>query len=194
MDQKSDPDSMKSVIDKMAEAGHGDMIAIGDLVDEMGQGAFGAMMLVPALIAVTPASGIPGLTTTCGLIIALAAAQRVLRREALWLPGFLRNRSIARTKVEKGHQWLATPAGWIDKLTGKRLSFLVKPPFDIVPSMICLATGLIMPILEFIPFSGSVAAGAVALFALAFVTEDGVLAVLATALVGLVVYIVWTAL
>lgn len=194
MSEKDDLDSLEAVIDTMVEAGDDDDVCVGDLVDEVGDEAFGPLMLVPALIAITPASGIPGLTATCGMIIALVAVQLVFRRESLWLPGFLRRRSIARSKLEKGREWLAKPARLIDRLTGKRLTFLVEPPFNIVPATICLGIGLIMPLLEFIPFSGSVAAGAVALFALAFVTEDGILAVLGTALVATVGYLVWATL
>lgn len=193
MSDKSEPDSMESVVEKMAEAGDGESIGVGDMIDEIGGGAFGPLMLVPALIAVTPASGVPGVTATCGLIIALVAIQLVFRRKTLWLPGFLRNRSIDRSKVEKAREWLAGPARLIDRVTAKRLSFLVRPPFDILPALICLAAGLIMPLLEFIPFSGSVAAGAVALFALAFVTEDGLLALLATMVVTAAVYFAWGA-
>lgn len=187
-------DSMEAIIDKMAEAGSDDTVRVGDVVDEIGDDAFGPLMLVPALVAVTPASGVPGLTATCGLIIVLVSAQLVFRRKSLWLPDFLRNRSMARSKLDKGRDWLVKPARLIDRLTGKRLSFLVTPPLDIIPALICLCIGLVMPLLEFVPFSGSFAAGAVALYALALVTEDGVPAILATALLGGLAYVVATAL
>ena len=86
MHEERNLDSMEAVVDIMADAGTDERVCVGDLVDEIDGNAFGPLMLVPALIAVTPASGIPGLTATCGLIIALIAVQIVLRRKALWLP------------------------------------------------------------------------------------------------------------
>ncbi len=193
MSGNQDLDSMEAVLDVMAGAGQDRKVYVGDMVDEIGGNAFGPLMLIPALVAVTPASGIPGLTATCGLIIALVAAQLVFRRKSLWLPGFLRNRSIERSKLETGRDWLSKPARFIDRITAKRLSFLVNPPFDVVPAFICLAIGLVMPFMEFIPFSGSIAAGAVGLFALSLVTEDGILALFGTVLVGGLVYLLVTA-
>lgn len=193
MPDDNDLDTMEAVLDTIADAGDGRRVSVEDIVNEIGDDAFGPLMLIPALVAVTPASGIPGLTATCGLIIALVAVQMVIARKALWLPGFLLRRTMPRSKLDTARDWLAKPARLIDRLTGKRLSFLVKPPFSVVPATICLAAGLIMPFLELIPFSGSVMAGAVSLFALSFVTEDGILSVLATALVATAGYLAWTA-
>ncbi|MBL0934947.1 MAG: exopolysaccharide biosynthesis protein [Rhizobiaceae bacterium] len=193
MPDQHDLDSMEVVLDTIADAGDGKRVSVEDIVHEIGDDAFGPLMLIPALVAVTPASGIPGLTATCGLIIALVAFQMVIGRKALWLPGFLLRRTMPRAKLDTARDWLARPARIVDRLTGKRLSFLVKPPFSVIPATICLAAGLVMPFLELIPFSGSVMAGAVSLFALSFVTEDGILSVLATALVATAGYLAWTA-
>jgi hypothetical protein len=192
MHEERNLDSMEAVIDVMATAGADERVCVGDLVDEIDGNAFAPMMLVPALIAVTPASGIPGMTATCGLIIALIAVQIVFRRKALWLPGFLRRRSVSRARLETARDWLARPARMIDKLTGKRLSFLVKPPFNVIPALICLMIGLLMPFMEFVPFTGTMAGAAVTLFALSLTTEDGLLAVLGTVFLGLVGYLGFT--
>lgn len=193
MHEERNLDSMEAVVDVMATAGASDRVCVGDIVDEIDGNAFAPLMLAPALLAVTPASGIPGMTATCGLIIALIAAQIVLRRKMLWLPGFLRRRSVSRTRLKTARDWLTKPARLIDKVTGKRLAFLVRPPFDIGAALICMCIGLTMPFMEFVPFSGTMAGLAVSLIALALVTEDGVLAVLGTAFLGGIGYIGWTA-
>ncbi|MCO6393185.1 exopolysaccharide biosynthesis protein [Aliihoeflea aestuarii] len=185
--------SMEAVVDLMAEVGSEDRVCVGDIVDDIDGDAFAPLMLFPALLAVTPASGIPGMTATCGLIIALVAVQIVLRRKAVWLPGFLRRRSISRARLQTARDWLAKPARAIDKVTGKRLAFLVRPPFDIGAALICMCIGLTMPFMEFVPFSGTMAGIAVSLIALALVTEDGVLAVLGTGFLATVSYIGWSA-
>lgn len=191
MPQDDDLDTMEGIVDTVAKAGDGDRVAVSDVVEEIGDDAFGPLMLVPALVAVTPASGIPGLTATAGLMIVLVSAQLVMRRKALWLPAFLMDRSISRDKLATARDWLRKPARLLDKITSKRLSFLVRPPFDIFAATICMMCGMIMPFLEFIPFSGSFAAGAVALIALSFITEDGLLGVLASGLIGGLAYLIF---
>ncbi|MBS9721072.1 exopolysaccharide biosynthesis protein [Tianweitania sp. BSSL-BM11] len=191
MNDKHDLHTMKAVLKVVSDAGSGDQVSLEDVVREIGDGAFAPLLLVPALIAVTPASGIPGLSSVCGITIAIIAFQLVIRRKRLWLPQFLLNRTVSRTKLDQARDWLNKPAGIIDRLTARRLAFLVRYPFSIVPALICLMIGLVMPILEFIPFSGSVAAGAVSLFALSLVTKDGLLAILGSALVMTAGYFVW---
>lgn len=194
MAQQQDLHSVEGVLDTVVHAGDGSRVSVGDVVHEIGEDAFGPLMLVPALITVSPASGIPGLTSLGGICIALVAVQMVLMRRTLWLPGILLKRKINRKTLEKAVSWLRKPARIIDKVTRRRLRLLVKAPFALVPALICLAIGLVMPFMEVIPFSGSLAASAVSLFALAFTTEDGLLAILATLVVGGVGYLAWTTL
>ena len=192
MNEKHDLDSMKDVLDVVTEAGDGDQVSVEDVVQEIGGDAFAPLLLIPALIAATPASGVPGLTAICGIIIALISVQMVAMRSSIWLPRFILKRTMSRHRLETARDWLNKPAKLIDWITRKRLTFLVRPPFSIVPALFCLAAGLIMPVLEVIPLSGSIMASAVALFALALVTEDGLLAVLGLALVTAAGYVIWT--
>ncbi|MBP0439357.1 exopolysaccharide biosynthesis protein [Tianweitania sediminis] len=194
MSGKHDLHSMKEVLEVVAEAGDGDQVSVDDAVKEIGDDAFAPLLLIPALIAVTPASGIPGLSAVCGIIIALISVQMVFRRECLWLPQFILRQSVSRSSLQKARDWMVKPARVIDWVTRKRLSFLVRYPFSIGPALFCLGAGLCMPFLEVIPFSASFMAGAVSLFALALVTEDGLLAVLAFGLIVAAGYFAWTTL
>lgn len=194
MDKDEQP-TVEELVKTVGDAGNGDEdVSVEQIVEAIGDDAFAPLMLVPALIAITPASGIPGLTAMTGLIVVLISVQLVARRRSLWLPGFILRRKISRSKLDTATRWLQRPSRLVDRLTAKRLVFLVRPPFSIVPAVICMCAGLVMPLMEFVPFSGSVMAGAIALIALSFMADDGLLALLAGGLLVAAGYLVWTAL
>jgi hypothetical protein len=77
-------------------AGHpGDRIVLGDLIDLLGDRAFGAMLLIFALPNMVPVP-LPGLSTVLGAPMVLFAAQLMLGHPKPWLPARLSKLSIAR--------------------------------------------------------------------------------------------------
>jgi hypothetical protein len=171
-------EDVESVLDSVEHAGDDDNVTVAEIVEEIGAEAFGPLLLVPSLVLVSPLSGIPGMPTIGAIIITLIAVQIVIGRKSLWLPGFVRNRSMNRMRLDKSIGYLRKPAGLIDRITRKRLSFLTEPPLDKIPALICVATGFFIPVFETVPFSVSIVASAVALFALAMVTKDGLAVIL----------------
>lgn len=175
-DQTGEVESLVEAVETAAE-GEGD-VSVGELVETIGDDALASLMLVPALIMVSPASGIPGLSTACATVIALAAIQLAIGRHTLWLPRFLSRRCIARSKLDKAAGWLQKPARFLDRVTGQRLSFLASRPYSIAPALLCALIALCVPFLELVPFSASVAGAAIALIALGLVARDGLLIIL----------------
>lgn len=175
-------DSIATVLDRLGEASDGENVSIAEIVEAIGPGAFGPLLLVPALILVTPASGVPGMPTIGSLIVSLIAAQMVLGRRQLWLPGFVARRAIARKRLEQATGFLEHPARWVDRFARRRLAFLTERPWSIVPALVCAAMVLFAPAFETVPFSVTVYAAAVAVFALAFVAKDGLIVILGMAL------------
>lgn len=141
-------------------------------------------LLVPALIVVTPLSAIPGLSSIIGLSIALIAVQMVFGRDHVWLPDWIMQRRVARQRLDKALSVLDKPAGFVDRLTRQRLSWLVRPPLSWVPQSICMLCGLAMPFLELVPMSSTILGAAVSLFALAIVTADGLIAIFGLAIIA----------
>jgi hypothetical protein len=183
MSKAAKPDDVNEVLDRVEDAGDDETVTLGEIVEEIGGGAFGALLLVPALFLVTPASGVPGMPSVGSLIISLIAIQIVLGRDTLWLPDFLLRREITRARLDKALSWLRKPAGWIDRFSSERLAFLTQRPWIVLPAGLCALMVLLAPAFEMVPFSVSIAAGAVALFALGIVARDGLMIVL-----GLIVF------
>ena len=68
---------------------------------------------------------------------------------------------------------------WIDRHSHNRLSVLFHRPLIYLPVILSLLSGMMMPFLEFIPFSSSVAAIGVSFLALSLLTRDGLFFLLA---------------
>lgn len=183
MQKKHDTSNIEGILETVEEAGSDpDRVSLGEMLEEIGTDAFPAIMLLAALIMITPASGIPGLSTAGAIVIALTAVQMIVGRKALWLPGFLNRQTLKRSTLHKAHRFLDRPARFVDRLLGRRLVFLTRKPFSLIPAIACLAAAGVVPLLEFVPFSASIAATAIAFFALGLAAGDGLLV-----LVGMVV-------
>lgn len=152
--------------------------AVQDVVDALGRASGLSIMLIAASIATTPLSGIPGLSGFCGIIIALSAAQLFFGRTTIWLPSFVRRRTVDKDRLARAVDTLRKPAAFFDRHTRNRLTWFVRGPGKKLVQGLCVAAGMMMPLLELIPFSASIAGGTVALFTIALLTLDGLWALL----------------
>ncbi|MEO0637084.1 MAG: exopolysaccharide biosynthesis protein [Pseudomonadota bacterium] len=168
-------ESIDHIIAEIEHAGTEPQISVADVLDALGTRSFAPMLLVPALIALSPLSGIIGVSSFCGLWIAAVSVQLLLRRDHVWLPQWMQRRSVSRERVRQAVSRLRGPAHWIDRHTGKRITFVVGFPFNYLVAAIILSLGMAMPFLEFVPFSGSMAGLSVALLALGLLYRDSVL-------------------
>lgn len=172
------PESVEDVLERVEEAGGAEeRVSVGDIVHRIGEGAFPPLILAPALIIVTPASAIVGLSTFCGMIIALVAFQMVLGRDRLWLPAFILDRTVQRSRLERAIGYVDRPARTLDRLTRRRLTLLVDPPLTRLWALVCVLLSLIIPIFELVPMSATIIAATISLFALAMLARDGLLVV-----------------
>jgi hypothetical protein len=193
MDEDCEPESIEDVLDCVEDAAEADeRVAVSDIVDRIGDDAFAPLMLLPALVMVSPATAIFGVATFCGLIIVLIAFQMAVGREKLWLPHFILNRTVSSKRLDTATGWLAKPARVVDGLTRKRLAVLVEPPVDRLWAGLCMMLALAVPMFELVPMSASIIAGAIALFGLAMLAKDGLLAILGVAVLGGAVWLLWS--
>ena len=176
--------SITAVLDRTCEVASEGEVSVKDAVDSLGAASHSALILLPALLAITPLSGVPGVSSLFGVMIALVSLQMLVGRNSVWLPDVLLRRSIDSAKLRKAIGFLRRPARLVDRHTRERLSLLVRPPARSLLQAACLACGLAMPFLEVIPFTSSIMAMAVAFFATALVVRDGLLAAAGLAFVA----------
>lgn len=185
-------ESIEELLERLRHAGNGnDRVTVADIVDEIGDDAFPPLLLVPCLILISPASAVPGLSTVGGMIIALIASQMVLGVKALWLPGFLRRRGLEKQRLDKALDFLQRPARIIDRFTKRRFAWLTAWPLRLIPASFCLLAALVIPFFELVPMSSTIIASAIALFALALLTRDGLLVFFGMAVLAGASTLIW---
>lgn len=141
-------------------------------------GALPVMMIV-ALVVVSPLSGIPLLSSVAGLTIAGIALQLAAGRRSLWMPGWMQTRSVPRDRLTAAVTRLRPVARFLDRHSRPRLRFVTAPPASRGVLLLCAVSGLSMPFMEILPFTSSLLALAVTCLGFSLLTRDGLWAVLA---------------
>ena len=186
-DDAAEVASLGAIIERVMALSDTPTVSVRDIVAGFGEASFLPFLMVPALIVVSPLSGIPLLSTICGTCIALISVQMLIpRHRHLWLPAAIMRQRIGTVRLVTGLRRIEGPARWIDARSHRRLQVLVRPPVSILAQMMCVLCGAAMPFLELVPFSSSILASAVVLFGVGFLARDGVftLAGMAIAMLG----------
>ncbi|MGG5887126.1 exopolysaccharide biosynthesis protein [Falsiroseomonas sp. HC035] len=183
--------ALSEVLDRLESSIHGESIAVQEVIEKLGPKSFASLMLVFSLIAVSPASAIPGITAIVATIVFILVVQMIIGRECVWLPGFITRRHMSTEKLRKGVAWLRKPVAFVERFLRPRLSFLLHRPWLFLPMVLILGLTLFMPFMEVIPTSGSLASAVIAFFAAGLLTRDGGLVAVALALLLGVAGAVW---
>lgn len=175
-----EPETVSDVLGELDElAAHNRDVCIADVLDDFGKRSFGPFIMLPALLEMTPVGGIPGLPTFLALIIALTAAQLLMGREHVWMPGFIQHRAVSGRKLHKAVGKLRGVAGWLDKHSKRRLEFLTQGVWTKIAAAIVIALCCTVPPLEFLPFASTLPMLAIAMLGMALTVRDGALTVTA---------------
>ena len=174
-------DNLESLLEEVGDAADAAdrQVTVGDLLDRIGTRSFGALLLLPALIAFTPLGGIPGLPTAMAAVVIVIAGQLVIGLDHFWLPDVILRRSVKPQKLRRSADVLRRPAGWADKLIRRRLTRLTREPFVHLAAFLCILLALTVPPLEIVPFAGSLSWAAIGIFGLALIARDGLLSLIA---------------
>lgn len=169
-----------------------DKVAIDDLLDEFGDRSFAPLMLILALVGITPVGAIPSVPTTLGVCIAVIAAQMAWGREHVWLPKFVTRRGIKSKRLTKGTDKLEKVADAMDSVAKQRLMALASGPARRIVAGLIVVLCLALPVLELVPFAAAAPFLAVAILSLAMMVRDGLVLLIggAVALAALA-YGVW---
>ncbi|MFP4639258.1 MAG: exopolysaccharide biosynthesis protein [Guyparkeria sp.] len=164
-----------------AVAAETERLDLGRIIDALGTRSFGPFLLLIGVLLVSPLSGIPGVPTTMGIALVLTSLQLLFGRKVFWLPRWLLSRSVSTDRLLRALNSLQRPARYVDWFLRPRLSFLVANGGTIGIALTCVMLGLMMPVMEVVPFSATAAGLSVVLFGLAMVSFDGVFVLLAVA-------------
>ena len=159
--------------DLQSAAEEDDDVTVHAMTEQLGNRGVGALLLVPALLEMTPIGGIPGVPTALAVIIALFAVQIAFGRSRMWLPGFLDRRSVSSKKLKKAIDLLRKPAEWSDRHLGRSLTVLVDKPAPQIAAVAIIGLCATVPALELLPFASMIPMVTISLFGLAFVVRDG---------------------
>ena len=178
--------TLSGVLAAIRRVGVAETVSVQDILHEIGDRSFATVLLVPALILVTPLSGIPGAPTFGAIVVILIVSQWIARRDHLWLPGFVTRRRVASDRMRKALDWLERPAALIDRITAPRLTWLATGPLAVLPLLTVLCIAASWPLLEILPFVTTTGAVAVSLFAFGLMTRDGLFVLAGYGFVGAV--------
>jgi hypothetical protein len=186
------PRSLGDILDALDDAASRDTVAVSDILEEIGDRSFAPMILVPALILVSPLSGIFGLPTIGATFMLLVTLQKLLGRSHVWFPKFLKRRRIKSSRLKTAVDWLRRPSGWVDRRTHKRLTLLVSRPANLITLLMIVAVCIIIPFLEVLPMVTSIFALAISLYSVGLLARDGLFTLLGHTQVALsAALVVW---
>ncbi len=173
------------LLDGVAHAARGEVVSVADVLAEFGDRAVTPFILLVSLLLVSPLSGVPGVPTICAVIIVVLAAQALLGRGTLWLPEWVKRRSMSAARVRKAVSWMRKPCAFLDRHSRARLRFLTQGLMRWVTLLICVIFPLSWPPLEMLPFFSSFGGLVIALLSFGLFTRDGIYVLAGYLIVGL---------
>ena len=188
------PDAKRTLSEVIESLGYGDnpKLTLAEVVEAFGERAFGALMLMLALMSLLPWP--PGGKAVFSVPIMLLSLELAIQRQTVWLPRWLLRVSVSRAAYRKasgGRVLRAIRA--IERLTRPRLPILTGELADVITGIICfvLAVMLALPV----PLGDMLPALTIAIFGLAITQRDGLAALvggIGTVVCGVYVMLVWT--
>lgn len=177
------PCRLAELFDLAGQAGEGDQVSVGEVLDALAHRSYGPLILLPALVSVLPVIGaLPGVTWTTSAICLFVSVQFLMQRKSLWMPGALRGLHFSQSAFEKGvdkaRPWLSR----LDGFTHRRLRLLLHPPAPFFIAILCVALSLAMFVYSLVPGGVVIPAAALILIAIGLTTHDGILIVVGAVL------------
>lgn len=170
-DEAPSPLPTSELLIRVVEECPGEEISIGQLIDGLGDRAFGIVLLLLTLPAAVP--GPPGIPTAFSIPILFTSAQLALGHRHPWFPVFIRRRRVSRQLLLAILRRVQPPLRWLEDICRPRLLPLTSQRGEkwIGAFVFLCALVLLNPIP--IPFSHLPLAIALVILLLGFVERDG---------------------
>jgi hypothetical protein len=173
--------NLEQVLGKISttQTDHG-RVSLKGILETLGTRSFGSFLVIAGLVVLMPLIGdIPGVPTLVALIVILVSVQLLLGRRHFWLPQAILKRGMDKAKLDKAVCKTGRFARWIDRFMKPRLSIFVEGIASYIIALCSLLIALMMPPMEFVPFSANLAGAALTAFGFALVAKDGLFALIA---------------
>lgn len=184
---------LSDIAGRMSNASDGSDVSVKDMINTIGQRAFGPLLLVFGLIALSPVGAIPGASLVLGSLIILVAAQVLFGRNAPWFPSRLTRISVESQKVQASVDKLDPYLSRIDKFVRPRWRFMMAPPAPRIVALFCIVLATLMYPLAVVPWGVMAPALAIVVLSVGLTSHDGVVLaagfIVATAALGLSAYL-----
>lgn len=167
--------SLGELLADLRKQADGRNVKIGDLLDAFSHRAYGPLLVVPALVAISPIGAIPGLPLVMGVLVVVIAGQILFGVSQPWLPQRIKDIEFRRSRLERSLDFLEKPVAVLEKLIAPRLTLLTDPPFLQLIAAVCIALAISFGPLELIPFAVAVPGLAMLLLGVGLTTRDGAL-------------------
>ena len=183
------PRQFSQVLERIG-AREGDKLHLGEVVEAFGERAFGAVMLLFAIVNMLPWP--PGGTTITGAPLLFLSMELAWGRESLWLPGWIERASISRKTFRDTSQRFIKLIRFSESLSKPRLAFLTGPFGQGLVGLACLFLSIVLVL----PVWGGnlIPAVAIGLFSLGIMQRDGIavlLGWLTTAISAAIIVLAW---
>ncbi len=184
--------SLTQLLETLDDSNDGKTIHLQDIVDTFRSRGFGPLVTLPALLALLPTGGVPGVPTLCAIFIALIAVQQLFGRQSPWLPRKLRKRGISHDKLHRTVKRVRPWTQRIDKLLAQRLEIFLQPTARRLIAVLVIVLALGMIPLELLPFAAAMPALAITVIGLGMTADDGLLLLIGLLLtLGTAVFAFW---
>lgn len=179
--ETKDPHSIAEVVEGIEEVAENadEDVRFGDVLDKFGSRSFSPVMMVLALVELSPLGAIPGVPSALALCIFLIAAQMAWGREHIWMPGFVERIGISPDKVTGASDKLEGVADKLDHLATDRMEFLTEGPARRIAAGVIMVLCVAVVPLEILPWASSGPMLAIAIISLALMVRDGLAMMLA---------------
>lgn len=165
-------------------------VSVGDIIHVVGDRSFAPLLMLVGMLLVSPLSGVPTFPSMVAVVVSLVTLQMLCGRRHFWLPARLLDVHVPCDKLHTALNWLQKPARFVDRLTRPRLTVLVRGPSIYVIALICLSIACLLPLMELILFSSSVAGAVLVMFGVALVARDGLLALLGYGATAITIWVI----
>ncbi len=159
-------------------------LTYGALVKDLGDQAYGLILVLFALPSALPISVIPGFSFIFGLPIVFIAIHIIIGHPSLWLPNSLAKQVVDIKKLARVIDKTIPYLMYVERFLKPRWPFFSSPVMERLHGVVLL--GLSLLLLLPIPFSNFIFASLIILFGLGLSERDG--AVLGFAYFGSLLY------